>query len=114
MYFHTIDYNNTYAETRDTNPDEVHYIMEGFMGRYTYKLKRKSSGFWSKVGLAITAAAIVAAGIVGAFFTGGTSLMAAGAGLAAIISAASVTTALTVAGIAAASIVATTVLVAGA
>ena len=109
-----IDYNNTYAETRDTNPDEVHYIMEGFMGRYTYKLKRKSSGFWSKVGLAITAAAIVAAGIVGAFFTGGTSLMAAGAGLAAIISAASVTTALTVAGIAAASIVATTVLVAGA
>ena len=80
-----IDYNNTYAETRDVNPDEVHYVMEGFMGRYTYKLKPKSSGFWKKIGMALAVTVVAAAGIIGSVFTGGAAGAVAAGGIAAMI-----------------------------
>ena len=85
-----IDYNNTYAETRDVNPDEVHYVMEGFMGRYTYKLKPKSSGFWKKIGMALAVTVVAAAGIIGSVFTGGAAGGIAAGGIAAMIGAGTV------------------------
>lgn len=111
-----IDYNNTYAETRDVNPDEIHYVLEGFMGRYTYKLKRKSSGFWAKIGMALAVVAVVAVvGVVGSVFTGGAASVLAGASLATIIGAgtAAAASVLVPVGIGAAIAVGATVLVAG-
>lgn len=66
-----IDYTNTYVETVDKDPEEVHYVLEGFMGRYTYKLKRKSAGFWSKVVSALKVAVVVAAAAAITYFSAG-------------------------------------------
>lgn len=77
-----ITYNNTYVTTRDTDSNEVHYLLEGFLGRYTYKLKAKHAGFWSKVFKAFTIVSLVAAALVTAYLTGGASLFATGGLLA--------------------------------
>ena len=67
----------THVETEDING--LNYISEGFLRRYTFKFKRKSSGLWSKIGkIAGIAAAIVgmaAATIV--TFVGATAVTAA-------------------------------------
>ena len=48
----------THVETEDING--LNYISEGFLRRYTFKFKKKSSGLWSKIGkIAGIAAAVV-------------------------------------------------------
>ncbi len=79
-----ITYDYTYAQTLDRDPNEIHFLLEGFLGRYTYKLKPKSSGFWSKLAKAFTVVVLVAAALVSAYFTGGASLFATGGLLAGI------------------------------
>lgn len=80
-----IDYTNTYAETKDTNPDEIHYVMEGFLGRYTYKLKAKSSGFWKKLGTAVGIAALVVGALAITAVTGGSGAAIMGPALGTIL-----------------------------
>ena len=80
-----IDYTNTYVETSDKDPEEVHYILEGFMGRYTYKLKRKSAGFWSKIVSALKVAVVVAAAAAITYFSAGTLTSVVGATLAGVL-----------------------------
>lgn len=70
----------TYVTTEDIN--DVNYISEGFLSRYTFKFKKKSSSLWSKIGkiaaitagvVALAAATVFTAGAVGAA-VGGTAL----------------------------------------
>ena len=70
----------TYVTTEDIN--DVNYISEGFLSRYTFKFKKKSSSLWSKIGkiglitagvVALAAATVFTAGAVGAA-VGGASL----------------------------------------
>ena len=98
-----IKYDFTNVETEDMNPNATHYILEGFLGRYTYKYVKKSSGFWSKVLKAVSIAAVVAVGVCGAVFSGGTSLMAAGAAIASVVGISSTMTATLALGLVAAS-----------
>ena len=49
---------STYVEVDDIN--DVNYISEGFLTRYTFSLKRKKLGFWGMLGRIVTAIAIVA------------------------------------------------------
>jgi hypothetical protein len=71
--------NNTYVETEDIN--DVNYISEGFLSRYTFKLKAKSSNLWSKIGsIALTAVGVVAVAAACVFTAGaGAAVVAAGA-----------------------------------
>lgn len=77
----------THVTTEDIN--DVNYISEGFLTRYTFKFKKKSSSLWSKIGsIALITAAVV--GVAAAcVFTAG----AAGAAVGAAAVAGSVTSA---------------------
>ena len=55
--------NNTYVETDDIN--DVNYISEGFLSRYSYNLVPKSSSIWSKLGRIMLTAMAVTVSVVG-------------------------------------------------
>lgn len=69
-----IDYNNTYVETENMNYGSVHYISEGFMGRYKYELKPDSTNFWTILGLGL----LFVVSVVASIFTAGASLVISG------------------------------------
>ena len=69
----------TYVTTEDIN--DVNYVSEGFLSRYQFKFKKKSSSLWSKIGkiaaitagvVALGAATIITGGAVGALAAGST------------------------------------------
>ena len=66
---------STYVETKDIN--DVNYISEGFLSRYSFSLKMKSSTLWKKIGTSILKAAAITAIAVGAsvFIPGGAALL---------------------------------------
>lgn len=66
---------STYVETKDIN--DVNYISEGFLSRYSFSLKMKSSALWKKIGTSILKAAAITAVAVGAsvFIPGGAALL---------------------------------------
>lgn len=78
----------TYVTTEDIN--DVNYISEGFLSRYQFKFKKKSSSLWSKIGkiTAITAG-VVALGAATVFTAGAAGALVAGASLAGAVSAGS-------------------------
>ena len=65
---------STYVETKNIYGNN--FISEGFLSRYSFDLKAKSSSIWKKIGKALAVVAVVAAGVCGAIFTGGASLAA--------------------------------------
>ena len=69
----------TYVTTEDIN--DVNYVSEGFLSRYQFKFKKKSSSLWGKIGkiaaitagvVALGAATIITGGAVGALAAGST------------------------------------------
>lgn len=92
---------STYVETKDIN--DVNYISEGFLSRYSFSLSKKSSGFWSTFGKVLAATAIIAVVAVASVVTFGGAAVAAGAIATATVVSAAVSTAV-VAGVTAASI----------
>jgi hypothetical protein len=76
-----VNLNNTFVETSDIN--DINYISEGFLSRYTFNLKAKSTGFFSKLIKAIGVVVVLAAAVVATVFTCGAGGVAIGAGLAA-------------------------------
>jgi len=118
----------THVTTEDIN--DVNFISEGFLSRYSFKFKKKSSGLWGSlgtallvgVGIAAVAAACVFAGpaiaaaagtIAGAAAAGGTATTAAIATAAVSAGAAAVSSSAVIIGAAAASVVVGTALAAG-
>lgn len=94
---------STYVEVDDIN--DVNYISEGFLTRYTFSLKRKKSGFWGMLGRIVTAIAIVAVVAVASVVTCGTAAVTAG-----VVTAATVISAATTVAVAGAAAVAATAL----
>lgn len=84
---------STYVEVEDIN--DVNYISEGFLRRYTFSLEKKSSGFWSTLGKVVAAVAIVAAVAVASIVTCGAAAVAAGTVVASTIISAATTAAIT-------------------
>lgn len=76
-----VNLNNSFVETSDIN--DINYISEGFLSRYTYGLKTKSTGFFSKLLKAVGVVVVLAAAAVATVFTCGAGGVAIGAGLAA-------------------------------
>ena len=64
-----IETDGTYIESSDIN--DINYISEGFLSRYKYSLKAKSTGFWSKLGTALASVAVLAAAAVATVVTCG-------------------------------------------
>ena len=59
----------TYVTTSDIN--DVNYVSEGFLSRYSFKFKKKSSSLWSKIGkIALIASSVVAVGAATVFTAG--------------------------------------------
>jgi hypothetical protein len=75
-----VNLNNTFVETSDIN--DINYISEGFLSRYTFNLKAKSTGFFSKLIKSIGVVVVLAAAAVATIFTCGV----AGAAFAGILS----------------------------
>nr|DAU84751.1 MAG TPA: stabilization protein [Caudoviricetes sp.] len=84
---------STYVEVEDIN--DVNYISEGFLSRYTFSLSKKSSGFWSVLGKVVTAVAVIAAVAAATVVTCGAAAVGTG-----IVTATSVLSAATTVGIA--------------
>jgi hypothetical protein len=75
-----IDATNSYIET-DLN--DINYVSEGFLSRYKYTLKAKSSGFFKKLATAIGAVLVLAAAAAATLCTlGAASPVLVGAGIA--------------------------------
>ena len=68
---------STYVEVEDIN--DVNYISEGFLTRYSFTLEKKSSGFWKVLGKVVTAVAVVAAVAAATVITCGAATAVAGA-----------------------------------
>ena len=66
---------STYVETKDIN--DVNYISEGFLSRYSFSLKMKSSALWKKIGTSILKVAAITVVAVGAsvLIPGGAALL---------------------------------------
>lgn len=78
----------TYVTTEDIN--DVNYVSEGFLSRYQFKFKKKSSGLWSKIGkIAAITAGVVALGAATVFTAGAAGALAAGSTLAGAVTAGS-------------------------
>lgn len=60
---------SSYVETEDIN--DINYISEGFLSRYLFRLKKKSSSFWGSIGKVFAVTAIVTAVALGSIATGG-------------------------------------------
>ena len=71
----------TYVTTEDIN--DVNYVSEGFLSRYQFKFKQKSSSLWGKIGkIAAITAGVVALGAATVFTAGAAGALAAGSTLA--------------------------------
>lgn len=78
----------TYVTTEDIN--DVNYVSEGFLSRYTFKFKKKSSSLWSKIGkIGLITAGVVALAAATVFTAGAAGAAIAGASLAGSITAGS-------------------------
>ena len=75
-----VDVANSFVETSDIN--DINYISEGFLSRYRFSLKQKSTGFFKKALTAVGVVAVLAAAVVATVFTCGVAGVAFGAGLA--------------------------------
>ena len=78
-----INVNNSFVETSDIN--DINFVSEGFLSRYYYKLKAKSTGFFNKLLKAVGVVVVLAAAVVATVFTCGAGGVAIGAGLAAAV-----------------------------
>lgn len=80
--------NKTYVTTEDIN--DVNYISEGFLSRYKFRFKKKSSGLWGSIGKAFAiVAGVVALGAATIFTAGAAGALVAGASLAGAVTAGS-------------------------
>ena len=71
----------TYVTTEDIN--DVNYVSEGFLSRYQFKFKKKSSSLWGKIGkIAAITAGVVALGAATVFTAGAAGALVAGSTLA--------------------------------
>lgn len=95
---------STYVQVDDIN--DVNYISEGFLSRYSFTLKPKGTGFWSKLGKVVLGVAVVAVVAAATVVTAGTAAVGAGLVAAATVTSAATTTAI-VGGIAIAGVAAT-------
>lgn len=78
----------THVTTEDIN--DVNYISEGFLSRYQFKFKKKSSGLWGKIGkIAAITAGVVALGAATVFTAGAAGALVAGSTLAGAVTAGS-------------------------
>jgi hypothetical protein len=77
-----VNLNNSFVETSDIN--DINYISEGFLSRYLYSLKPKSTGFFGKLLKAIAVVAVLAAATVATVFTYGAGGVVIGGALASI------------------------------
>ena len=74
-----INLTNSFVESSDIN--DINYISEGFLSRYLFNLKPKSTGFFNKLLKAIAVVAVLAAATVATIFTCGAAGVAIGATL---------------------------------
>lgn len=80
--------NKTHVTTEDIN--DVNYVSEGFLSRYKFRFKKKSSGLWGSIGKAFAiAAGVVALGAATIFTAGAAGALVAGASLAGAVTAGS-------------------------
>lgn len=80
----------TYVTTEDIN--DVNYVSEGFLSRYQFKFKKKSSSLWGKIGkIAAITAGVVALGAATVFTAGAAGALVAGSTLAGAVTAGSTT-----------------------
>ena len=77
-----VNLSNTFVETSDIN--DINYISEGFLSRYTFSLKTKSTGFFNKILKAVSVVAVLAAATVATVFTCGAGGVVIGGALASI------------------------------
>jgi len=73
----------THVETENING--LNYISEGFLKRYTFHFKEKSSHLWGKIGKIIGIAALVVGVAATALYTGGASFMFTGSFYSSIV-----------------------------
>lgn len=59
----------SYVETSDING--INYISEGFLSRYLFQLKKKSSSIWSSIGKIFAVTALITAAALGSIATFG-------------------------------------------
>jgi hypothetical protein len=85
-----MDVDNTYVET--SNIADINYVSEGFLGRYRYTEKAKSTGLFKKLATMVAAVVVVAAAAV---LTCGAGAVAMGVGLATALGSTLTTTAIT-------------------
>lgn len=69
---------STYVETDNINAEN--FISEGFLSRYKFELKRKSSSIWAKIGTIVAIAAAAAAMVAASIVTCGAAAIATAAG----------------------------------
>lgn len=67
---------SSYVEVEDING--VNYLTEGFLTRYNFSLKPKSSGFWGSLGKIVAAVAVVGAVAAASIVTAGGAAVAVG------------------------------------
>ena len=78
----------TYVTTEDIN--DINYVSEGFISRYQFKFKQKSSSLWGKIGkIAAITAGVVALGAATVFTAGAAGALVAGSTLAGAVTAGS-------------------------
>ena len=76
-----VQYENTFIETEDLN--NINYISEGFLSKYTYQLEKDPKvEVWKKIGMGVAIVAILAAAAVATICTLGLGGVAIGAGFA--------------------------------
>ena len=64
-----VNLNNSFVETSDIN--DINYISEGFLSRYYFSLKAKSTGFFGKLLKSLAVIVVLAAAAVATVFTCG-------------------------------------------
>ena len=69
----------SYTHVTTDNINGLNYISEGFMRRYKFRFKRKSSSLWSKIGKIAGIAALVVGTVVLGVITGGGAFAATAA-----------------------------------
>lgn len=75
-----VNVNNSFVETSDIN--DINYISEGFLSRYLFNLKAKSTGFFSKLLKSLAVVVVLAAAAVATVFTCGAGGVVIGGALA--------------------------------
>ena len=74
-----VNLTNSFVETSDIN--DINFISEGFLSRYLFNLKPKSTGFFSKLLKALAVVVVLAAATVATIFTCGAAGVAIGGAL---------------------------------